>query len=107
MAPTLPVLLCLSEIGGAGGAVVWRDPPASLLPQGTPGPRRLPGRRGDILYMAFPGGSDGKESACNVGRPRFNPWIGTISWRREQQPTAVNLPGEFHGQRSQIGRAHV
>ena len=47
MAPTLPVLLCLSEMGGAGGAVVWRDPPASLLPQGTPRPRRLPGRRGD------------------------------------------------------------
>ena len=53
--------------------------------------------------MGFPGGSDGKESACNVGRPRFNPWIRKISWRREQQPTAVNLPGEFHGQRSLVG----
>jgi len=26
--------------------------------------------------MGFPGGSDGKESACR--RPVFDPWVGTI-----------------------------
>ena len=33
-------------------------------------------------------------------RPRFNPWIGKIRWRREWQPTPVFLHGESHGQRS-------
>ena len=47
-----------------------------------------------------PGGSDGKESACNTGDLGFNPWVGKITWRREWQPTPVFLPGEFHGQRS-------
>ena len=28
---------------------------------------------------------------------------GRIPWRRKRQPTAVLLPGEFHGQRSQAG----
>ena len=26
----------------------------------------------------FPCSSDGKESACNVKRPGFNPWVGKI-----------------------------
>ena len=30
-------------------------------------------------------------------RPRFDPWVGKIPWRRERLPTAVFLPGEFHG----------
>ena len=36
-------------------------------------------------------------------RPRFDPWVGKIPWRREWQPTPVFLPGEFHGQRSLEG----
>ena len=44
-----------------------------------------------------PGGSDGKESACNAGD-----WVGKIPWRREWQPTSVFLPGESHGQRSLV-----
>ena len=31
-------------------------------------------------------------------RPGFNPWFGKIPWRREQLPTPVFLPREFHGQ---------
>ena len=53
--------------------------------------------------MAFPGGSDGKASACNVGDPGFNPWVGKIPWRGKWQPTPVLLPGKFHGQRSLVG----
>ena len=30
----------------------------------------------------------------------FDPWVGTIPWRKAQQPTPVFLPGEFHEQRS-------
>ena len=37
-----------------------------------------------------------------VRRPRFNPWVGKIPWRREYQPTLF-VPGEFHGQRSLAG----
>ena len=33
-------------------------------------------------------------------RPRFNPWVRKIPWRREWLPSTVFLPGEFHGQRS-------
>ena len=50
--------------------------------------------------MSFPGGSDVKESACNAGRPWFDPWVRKIPWRREWLPTVVSLPEEFHGQRS-------
>ena len=31
------------------------------------------------------------------GRPGFSPWVGRISWRREQLPTRVFWPGELHG----------
>ena len=30
-------------------------------------------------------------------RPRFNPRVGKIPWRREWLPTPVFWPGEFHG----------
>ena len=36
-------------------------------------------------------------------RPGFNPWLGTIPWRRAWLPTPVCLPGEFHEQRSLTG----
>ena len=60
------------------------------------------------FYSPF-GGSVSKESACNAGdplqhrRPRFDPWVGKIPWRRKWQPTPVFLPEEFHGQRSLVG----
>jgi len=45
----------------------------------------------------------GKESACNAGRPGFDPLVRKIPWRREWLPTLVFLPGEFHKQRSLVG----
>ena len=53
--------------------------------------------------MGFPGGSVGKESACNVGDPVSIPGPGKIPWRREWQPTSVFLPGEFHRQEESGG----
>ena len=35
-------------------------------------------------------------------KPRFNPWVGKFPWRGEGLPTPVFLPGEFHGQSSQM-----
>ena len=45
----------------------------------------------------------GKESACQCGRGRFDPWVGKIPWRRKRQPIPVSLPEESHGQRSLVG----
>ena len=41
-------------------------------------------------------------SARDVRRG-FDPWVQKIPWRKAQQPTAVFLPGESHGQRSLAG----
>ena len=54
-------------------------------------------------FPGFPGGSDGKESARQCGRPRFPPWVGKIPWRRKWQPTPISSPGESHGRRSLAG----
>ena len=43
--------------------------------------------------MGFPGGSDGKESACTAGDLGSIPGLGRL-------PGEEFLPGEFHGQRS-------
>ena len=41
-----------------------------------------------------------------VHRPRFNPWVRKIPWRRKWHPTPVFLPGELHGQRSLVATLH-
>ena len=48
------------------------------------------------LTVIFPGDSEDKASACNAGRPGFDPWIGKIPWRRTWQPTSVLLPVKSH-----------
>ena len=56
--------------------------------------------------MGFPGGTSGKELACQrrrLKRRSFDPWVGKIPCRRKWQPTLVFLPGESHGQRSLMG----
>ena len=47
----------------------------------------------------FPGGSEGKASACNG----FDPWDGKIPWGRKWHPTPVFLPGKSHGWKSLVG----
>ena len=53
--------------------------------------------------LGFPGGADGKASACNAGDPGFDSWVGKIPWRRKWQSTPTLLPGKPQGQRSLIG----
>ena len=36
-------------------------------------------------------------------RPRFDPRVWKILWRKKGQPTTVFLPGEFHGSCSLVG----
>ena len=53
--------------------------------------------------LHFPGGSVGKESACNAGDRGSILGSGKIPWRRAWQPIPVFLPGPSHGQRSLVG----
>ena len=54
-------------------------------------------------FLGFPGGSDGKESACKVGDVGLNLGLGRFPWRRKWQPPPVFLTRKFHGQRSLEG----
>ena len=56
-----------------------------------------------LLPGAFPGGSDGEEIYLQCGRPRFDPWVTKIPWRREWHPTPVFLPGKSPGWGSLAG----
>ena len=56
--------------------------------------------------MDFPGGTSGKEPACQSRRHKrhgFDPWVRKIPWRRKWQPTPVFLPGDSHGWKSLEG----
>ena len=61
------------------------------------------GRERMRTFTGFPGGSDGNESACNVGDPSLIPGSGRFPWRKAWQPTLVFSPGESYGQRSLVG----
>ena len=54
-------------------------------------------------FSGFPGGSDGKESACNAEDPGSFPGSGRSPGEGNWQATPVLLPGKFHGQRSLAG----
>ena len=54
--------------------------------------------------MGFPGSSAVKNPPANRTRG-FDPWVGTIPWKKKWQPTPVFLPGEFHGQKSLAGNS--
>ena len=55
-----------------------------------------------VAWIGFPGGSYGKD-CVHHRRPRFNPWVQKLPWRRKRQPTLVFLPGKSQGQRSLVG----
>ena len=87
---------------------------ASLIAQLVNNPHAMPCRRprfnswvGKIhwkrdrlptpVFLGFPCGSAGKESAWQCGSPGFDPWVGKIPWRRERLPIPVFWPGESRG----------
>ena len=51
----------------------------------------------------FPGGSEVRASACNMGDRGSIPGSGRVPWRRKWQPIPVFLPRESHGRRSLVG----
>ena len=56
-----------------------------------------------MIFVGFPSGSDGKESARHAGDPGSLPGFGEDPLEKGWQPIAVFFPGEFHGQRSLAG----
>ena len=58
--------------------------------------------------MGFPGGTSGKQPACQCRRYKkcgLDPWVRKTVWSRAWQPTPVILPEESHEQRSLVGHS--
>ena len=68
-----------------GGGESWVEGEAVFLP--------VP-----LCLSVFPGGSEDRV-LLQCGKPRFDPWVGKMPWRKKWQPTPVFLPREFYGQR--------
>ena len=54
------------------------------------------------MSLGFPGGSDGKESACSVGDPGSIPGSGRSPGEGNGNPTPIFSPGTSRGQRSLV-----
>ena len=65
--------------------ISWLQSPSAVIPIA------------DIYFITHKG------VCLQCRRPRFNPWVGKIPWRKKWQLTPVSLPGESHGQRSLSG----
>ena len=53
-----------------------------------------------VTYIGLPRWCRGKGPACQSRRAKrgtFGTWVRKMPWRRAWQPTAVFLPGKFHG----------
>ena len=49
------------------------------------------------ILIGLPWGLSWQRICLQCRGPAFSPWVGKIPWRREQLPTPVFRPGEFHG----------
>ena len=107
-----PISLGITDISDWTGPWLWGFPGSSVglrtslqckRPQFDSWVRKFPWGRDKLpipVFLGFPGGSDGKESACNVGDLGSIPELERSPWRGNGKPTPVFLPGESHGQRS-------
>ena len=67
--------------------------------------RKIPWRRDRLptpLFLGFPGGSDGKESACKVGDLSFFPWVGTIPGEGKGYPLQYSCLENFMAWRATV-----
>ena len=90
--------------------ITWRrkwQPIPVFLPGESHGQRSL--NKIDYLYIkvysswASLVGQTINKISLQCRRPRFDPWVRKIPWRRKWQPIAAFLTGESHGQRSLVG----
>ena len=55
------------------------------------------------VFLGFPGGSDGKESACNLGDLGSIPGLGRSPGGGHGNPLQYSCPENCHGQRNLVG----
>ena len=55
------------------------------------------------MFLGFPGGSDGKESACNAGDLGSMPGLGSFPGGGHGNPVQYSCLENPHGQRSLVG----
>ena len=68
--------------------------------------RKIPWRRDKLpspVFLGFPGGSDGKESTCNVGDLGLIPWLGRSTGGGHGNPLQYSCLENPHCQRSLEG----
>ena len=68
--------------------------------------QKIPWRRARLpipVFLGFPGGSDGKESACNTGGLGLIPWLGRSPGGGQGNPFQNSCLENPHGQRSLVG----
>ena len=53
--------------------------------------RRKKKKLGKLQILCFPGGLDGKQSACNAGDSGLIPGLGRFPWKREWLPIPAIL----------------
>ena len=56
-----------------------------------------------VISLGFPGGSDGKESACDARDPGSISGLGRSPGGGHGQPTPIFSAGALHGRRSLVG----
>ena len=84
-------------------AQLAKNPPAmqeTLVPSWV---GKIPWRRNRLptpVFMGFPGGSDGKESACNAGNLGSVPGLGRYPGRRHDNPLQYSFLENPHGQKN-------
>ena len=59
-----------------------------------------------MVILGLPGGSDGKEFACNAGDLDSIPGLGRPPGGRHGNPLQCSCLENPHGQRSQLGYSH-
>ena len=64
---------------------------------------KIPWRRDKLSTPGFPGGSDGKKSACNVGNLGLIPGLGRSLGGGNGNPLQHSCLQNPHGQRSLVG----
>ena len=80
--------------------------PAMLGTWFDPWVRKIPWRRDKLptpVFLGFPGDSDGKESACNVGDLGSIPGLGRSPGRGHGNSLQCSCLDNLHGQRSRAG----
>ena len=60
----------------------------------------------EVLYLGFPGGSDGKESACNTGDPGSIPGSGRSLGEENDYPLQYSCLENFMDRRAWWARVH-